>query len=154
MRRNHSRTILLVVTLLGLTLPGVTLLVAAQSAGQAGSSGTATDDIVGLQHRYMSAMVKQDMPDLEKILAADYLSVAATGLVLDRAKTLGYYRSNRLQKAFVDELNVRFYGDTAVVIGRYDQLDNSGPWSGRFTAIWVRHGDTWQIVSEHFCKLP
>jgi len=40
------------------------------------------------------------------------------------------------------------------VIGRYDQLDRNGTWSGRFTAVWVRRGNTWQIASEHFTKLP
>src|SRR5262245_27295503 len=102
----------------------------------------------------MAAMLQGDGAELEKLLANDYLSVSGTGGVINRTDTIGFYRSHTLQKAAVDEMRVRVYSDTAVVIGRYDQLDSGGRWSGRFTAVWVRHGDTWQLVSEHFCKLP
>lgn len=135
-------------------------LAAALAPGQSGAKSasqnapSAEDQVLGQEQHYMAAMIKGDRPELEKILGSDYVSVAATGHVLDRATTLGFYKPNQLKDATVDQMTVRLYGGTAVVVGRYTQVDDSGTWVGRFTAVWVRHGDTWQVVSEHFCKLP
>jgi len=129
------------------------LLAAVLAASQ--TTGTAPQgDLIALENRYITAMVEANRADLEKLLAPDYLSVAATGDVFDRAQTLGFYRPGELRGASAAEMKVRVYGVTAVVIGRYDQTDKAGAlWSGRFTDVWVRAGNSWQLVSEHFCKL-
>jgi ketosteroid isomerase-like protein len=110
-------------------------------------------EIIALEDRYMVAIVQEDRPTLERLYASDYYSVTATGVVFDRAAALASYGPNRITQASANEMRVRFYGDAALVIGRYDQIDSNGPWSGRFTAVWVRRGGTWQLVSEHFSQL-
>src|SRR5579859_8244954 len=92
------------------------LLAAVLAASQ--TTGTAPQgDLIALENRYITAMVEANRADLEKLLAPDYLSVAATGDVFDRAQTLGFYRPGELRGASAAEMKVRVYGVTAVVIG-------------------------------------
>jgi hypothetical protein len=48
---------------------------------------------------------------------------------------------------------VRIVGDTAIVMGTYRVLEPSGQprlvAQGRFTATWVKSGDTWLLLAEH-----
>jgi len=83
----------------------VALLLAALAFSQTGSSN-AQDQIIDLEHRYMTAIVQADQAELKKILADDYLSVAATGAVYNRTTTLDFYRPDSIQKASVDEMKV------------------------------------------------
>lgn len=112
----------------------------------------AESELIAAENRYMIAVRTDNHAELEKLLAADYTCVSAEGEVFDRAYV---FKSppNAFLNAAVSDMKVRFYGETAVVIGRYEQLESGSIWSGRFTAVWVRHSGGWQVVSEHYSKI-
>jgi uncharacterized lipoprotein len=127
-------------------------LLAVVLAGCSVSPRYAEAELIAVQNRYITAVRNDNHAELEKLLAPDYVSVSATGGISDRTEVIGA-PPGAFPKAAVSDMKVRFYGQTAVVVGRYEQLEAGGTWSGRFTAVWVRHGGSWQVVSEHYSKL-
>jgi hypothetical protein len=84
------------------------------------------------------------------ILADDFLGVDPKGTLYDKAKMIAdtrnapqYFVSNRL-----NDVKVRFYGDTAIAQGHETWERRSGE-RGRFvwTDTWIRRNGRWQIVA-------
>ena len=87
---------------------------------------------------------------VERILADDFLGVDPKGTLYDKAKMIADTRnapqcfvSNR-----VNEVKVRFYGDTAIAQGDESWERRTGE-RGRFawTDTWIRRNGRWQIVA-------
>ena len=121
-------------------------------AGCSLSQRHAESELIAAENRYISAVRDDNHAELEKLLAPDYVSVSATGETFDRAQ-VSNSPPGSFPNAAVRDMKVRFYGQTAVVIGRYEQLESGSVWRGRFTAVWVHHGSGWPVVSEHYTKL-
>jgi hypothetical protein len=95
--------------------------------------------------------------DVERIIAADFLGVDTRGRLYDKPQMVSDTRkgpetfaSNKL-----NEVKIRFYGDTAVAQGSESWQKRSGE-SGRFvwTDTWLRRNDRWQIVAAEDVAVP
>jgi hypothetical protein len=87
---------------------------------------------------------------VERILADDFLGVDPKGTLYNKAKMIAdthnapqSFVSNRL-----NDVEVRFYGDTAIAQGDESWERRSGE-RGRFvwTDTWIRRNGRWQIVA-------
>jgi ketosteroid isomerase-like protein len=121
---------------------------------------TSTDTQVReLGRRWAEAEQRGDVTALDELSAEDFTMVGPAGFVLDRAQWLHRYRTGDLITGTLvwDELTVRDYGDTAVVIGRHTQQatfkDNPADGSFRATHIAVRRGDSWQLAGIHMSAI-
>jgi hypothetical protein len=109
-------------------------------------------DLEALVQRWDQALVSRDHAFVERILADEFTYIGATGEVQTRAELLAQLRDERLriEEARSDEVMVRLYGDTAVVVARgrtrghfgSEAFDNAY----RFTDVWVRRDSRWQAV--------
>ncbi len=100
--------------------------------------------------QWAESVATGDTTAVERILADDFVGIDPKGRFYDKAKMIAdsreapkYFVSNQL-----NEVKVRFYGDTAVAQGYETWQRHSGE-GGRFvwTDTWVRRRGTWQIVA-------
>ena len=104
------------------------------------------------------AVVKADLAVLERVLHEDYVHNRPNGVVEDRAQYLENRKARRVdfESLVPDEMEVRVYGDTAIVTGRstakgkdqYGKMDEQRRW----TRVLVRRDGRWQFV--HFQATP
>ena len=100
--------------------------------------------------QWAESVATGDTTALERILADDFVGIDPKGRFYDKEKMISdtreapkHFVSNQL-----NEVKVRFYGDTAVAQGYETWQRHSGE-RGRFvwTDTWVRRKGTWQIVA-------
>jgi ketosteroid isomerase-like protein len=110
-------------------------------------------ELIKLENDWNNASVKRDVAALSRIITDDWTVVNPEGTVVNKAQTLAEMKSgeNVTTSAVADEMKVRAYGDTAVVVGRntvkehYKGKDVSGQY--RFTDTWVKKDGRWQCVA-------
>jgi ketosteroid isomerase-like protein len=98
------------------------------------------------------ALLAADTVALSRMLAPDFVEISRFGTVRTRADNIRDIASGVLHLTTIkyDSLNVRVYGDVAVLTGI---ADNTGtmrgfPFSGRirYTRVFVRRDGRWQAV--------
>jgi len=108
-----------------------------------------------LEADWNSAHVRGDASSLARIFADD-LVVAVPGMrLMNKADSLGMFTAGRMKfdRYESSETQSRVYGDTAIVIGRIRRTRTMAgktvddDW--RFTKVYLRRTDGWQVVSFH-----
>jgi hypothetical protein len=124
-----------------------------------------------LERELETALLKGDSVTLDRLLANDYVEIDAQGSVkrkadviaIARARTAGQRGVSLGPEKTVDDLSVRFYGDSALVVGRttirYQFMENqtSSPQTQsqnpatldqeRFIRSYSKVGGRWQLVA-------
>lgn len=101
-----------------------------------------------------------DWEALAGMMAEEYLQIGPNGVLIDRdtflASLQGEQRSWEIAES--DELQVRLYGDTAVLIGRWRGVGvNHGQpfdYQARFACVYVWRDGRWQVALEQSTDMP
>ena len=99
------------------------------------------------------ATVKGDTAFLDQNTADDYTFISPRGALRTKAQILADFKSGEIkfEGYDLDDLQVRVYGDTAVVTGRSTQKgkaygqDAAGQY--RFTRVYVKKDGSWKSVA-------
>ena len=110
-------------------------------------------EILDLERQSKEAAIHRDVGFVERTLADDYVAITPLGEVVSKAASIDARKRAQLHYDAIDtsEMVVRVYGDMAVVTARAEVKgtdvgeDFSGPY--RFTRVWVKRHERWQIVS-------
>jgi ketosteroid isomerase-like protein len=129
---------------------------AVRAAGQGPAARTDEKQLEELQQALARAWVGGDRATIERIIAPDWSSTGPDGRVTDRAGVLSDVfgtRQHKILRLEIDDVNVRVFGDAAVVTGRTHGV---GEVRGsaydvfiRFTDTFVRRDGRWQAVASH-----
>jgi ketosteroid isomerase-like protein len=112
-----------------------------------------SDELNALEQRLVRAWVEHDRAAVVELLSDDWKVIDPGGRVLTKAQVLEEFDTGarKLESGTIDEVEVRAYGDFAVVTGR---TTAQGSYEGntvsvrlRFTDVFVRRGGAWQVVS-------
>lgn len=122
-------------------------------------SNNGLTEIKRLNQQWMQSYVKRDIAFLEQYLADDYMSTFPDGTILDKKGEIESLKSGEIALAQMtaSEMNVRRYGEAAVITGRSTIKANvkgkeiSGEY--RFTDIWIRRGDRWLAVGSQVTRI-
>ena len=140
-----------------LRLAASTLLLVTVAWSQTGISpandAQTKNEILDLEHQRNEAILKGDAAALERMTADEYTFITLRGELRTKAEIVKGFKSGSFhydsRKIF--DLNVRLYGDTAIVTGRSVQSgkEDSKDYSGdyRFTRVYVKQGGHWQTVA-------
>ena len=134
------------------------LLAAALLALVVPATGRADDadaekQVAMLSKQHREAAVKGDTKAMDSILADDWVGIGPQGDVGSKAQQAKSLKEGSIDFEAIDpeEVKVRVYGDTAVVMGRYHvKLTHSGHKADalvRTTEVFVRQGGKWRCVS-------
>ena len=112
----------------------------------------AEDSVRAAETLRREALLAADTVALSRMLAPDFVEISRFGTVRTRADNIRDIAAGVLHLTTIkyDSLNVRVYGDVAVLTGI---ADNTGtmrgfPFSGRirYTRVFVRRDGRWQAV--------
>ena len=115
-------------------------------------------EVLQAENERRAAVLRNDKAALDRILADDYRVVVMTGAVVDKGGELALYNGDRKPQVLTaDEMEIRIYADTAVVIGRSTIKDvlrgQARDVQSRFTNVWVKRNGRWQVVSRQATEL-
>jgi hypothetical protein len=105
--------------------------------------------LLSLEDEWLHA---RDAATLERILADDFVHPVAQGVFLSKAEHIEWYVKHLPpvgRRTRFDQMNVRFYGDTAIVNGIVTASDDLGKELNRsvFTDVFVYRDGRWQAVN-------
>ena len=118
------------------------------------------DELQRLEREWNEAHIRGDAGTLSRLWADD-LEVAVPKMpVMKKAELVKFVDSGRMkfQRYETSELNFRIYGQSAVVTGRLQRKREingravEDDW--RFTKVYQRVADSWQVVSFHASEAP
>lgn len=116
-------------------------------------------EVLAVEYAWTEAHLRGDIKTLEAIMAFDYLKIQSDGSLSDKKTTLASYQPDRRawDVAHGDEYDVRIYGDTAIVVGRWTARGNNDgqpfDYAARFLSIYVRRDGRWQMVAEQSTEI-
>jgi ketosteroid isomerase-like protein len=119
----------------------------------ADQTGGVASELTQIEHQLVKAWIDGDRKTVDSILASDWSVIDLTGHVLTKTQVLQEIGSGdrRIESGSVDDLNVRMFGEIAIVTGRSFL---SGTYQGkrasvvqRFTDVFARRDGRWQAVA-------
>jgi ketosteroid isomerase-like protein len=108
-----------------------------------------------LENRWSQAIGKRDQYALELVLSPELVDVSATGDVTTRNQQMAMLFEKGGEPLSLDQkvLNVRIYGDLAVVVGTYSELRriHGKPVirNGMFTHVYQNARGNWLCINAH-----
>lgn len=111
-------------------------------------------------HAWDKALIAKDRAGIEANMAPEFRQLRSGGKIVGREEFI----NDVLDPGFsmdpysVEDFEIRFFGDTALVYGRIRMSGRDGAerWSAHFRYIdtYVRRGGRWQVVSVQITPLP
>ena len=118
-------------------------------------------ELLQIETARVSALVHNDLPALDKLLAPDLTYVHSSGALENKSEFMDKLRTGERKYVSMqhdDGVAVRSYSDTAILTGSTKvQVVFKGQTQNlhlRFTETWFKHGKEWQVVAWHATKLP
>ena len=105
-----------------------------------------------MENDRIQAGVQKDIDSIAAVTAEDYVNIDFDGQLRNKNETLERIRSSEIQlkSNTLDEIQVRIYGDTAVVTGRATPKGTiNGKDFGtpiRYSRVYVKKDRGWQVV--------
>ena len=131
----------------------------AQTTNPGQSSEAVSAALQSQERAWAEAFKNRDRSVLSEVLADDFVFTDDEGNLYDKAKYIAAVMDViQVTSYTVDDMTVRVYGDSGVVVGRWmgtmsiDGKDASGAF--RFTDILVRRDGRWQVVASQDTRLP
>lgn len=112
----------------------------------------AIQEVIQTEREWVEAHRRLNLATLERIMADDYTHIQTDGSVIGKEEDLASYQTGTRHWEFAesDQYDVRMYGDTAILIGRWRARGvNAGQrfdYIARFTAVYVKRKGHWQMV--------
>jgi uncharacterized protein (TIGR02246 family) len=109
-------------------------------------------ELTDLLQQFAAASIRGDDAFFDRVLADDYTFITTKGEYKNKAQALADYRSHSIKfhSHVFDQIDVRLYGETAVVTNRAVSVSSfkGRPRNGvtRNTRVFVRRDGRWQCV--------
>ena len=118
------------------------------------------EELVAVTHEWDRAMVENNAEAIGRYMADDWVIVGSDGRVGDKANFLALVSSGALSHDVMEshDLDIRVYGNTAVVLARGI---SGGKFQGqpfremeRVSCVFIRTDGRWHCVLTHLSRLP
>lgn len=139
---------------------GPVLLILAFAASPTWAAPKPADAVKALELQRFEATVKNDLEALGKLLADDLTYTHSNGAVDTKAQYIEALKSGKVRYDKIEpgELQVRLYGNTAIINGEAKlsvvSEGQTKALSLRFTDVWARRAGRWQMVAWQSTRLP
>ncbi len=111
-------------------------------------SALANAQLRAINHRFVDAYLNPGVEFIDSLTDDDFLLTANDGAWLDRADFLRQIGlPSKLDGASYDNVEVRLYGDVALVQGVFRSVRASEVGTVRYTDVYVWNGAAWRLVS-------
>ena len=112
-----------------------------------------TTELTEIEEKLATAWINRDQSFIERVLSDDWSVIDPTGRILTKAEVLkeAFTGERTITEGKIDQVNVRDFGDWAVVTGRTQM---SGSYKGedmtvtlRFTDVFVGTSGEWKCIA-------
>ena len=116
--------------------------------------------ILALETARIKAMCDLDIEQLEEILSDDLIYTHSTARQETKSEFISALTSGRTKYQSIDreDVKVQQYGETAVVTGHakfhVNANGNDVRFQVKFTDVYVKRGEKWQMVAWQSTKIP
>ncbi len=116
-------------------------------------------EVLDAERAFLQAHLDCDVVTLDRLMAEEYAQIDSRGRVVRKAEVIASFESGarHWDEARTEDLEVRVYGEAAVVIGLWRARGtNSGrafDYAARYMAVWVRRDGRWQSVSDQSTEI-
>ncbi len=112
------------------------------------------DTLRQLNEQYIRASLGGDVEWYQAHLADEFMCIESDGAVLDKAAFLRMTaKGSDLADYRLDEVDVRFYGDVALVRATGSWTTKSGtPGLSRYVDVYAKSGSEWKAVSAQITR--
>lgn len=113
------------------------------------------EQLLAVEREWDDAVVERDTKVLDRVLADDFRLIWIDGSVSNKAELIAAVtkRKAAIDPFSTEDVQVRIYGDTAILTGRFTQTARLGARSEtnsfRYTDVYVRRAGRWRAVSAH-----
>jgi ketosteroid isomerase-like protein len=144
--------------LIALLTAAATAAFAQTTAKSAAPDNSVEQAVLRATQDWLDADERHDRAALDKLIASDFLGTAPGGRTVYKRDIIpaeGTAEGHSLGITGQD-LNVRVFGDTAIVTGRgiAKTPERAAQGELRFTVVFVKRADRWQMVSAHLSPVP
>jgi hypothetical protein len=154
--KNVTRILTLTILAITPAMPAIARLGPSQVTQQS----AVETELRRLNNEVSQMQVRKDAAAAERLLADEYLFIQGDGQVSNKSQNVAILRSPdfECQALTTDDVQVRVYGNTALVVGRahfkatFKGKDVGGDF--RYTDVWVRRAGRWQNVASQATRLP
>jgi ketosteroid isomerase-like protein len=111
------------------------------------------------EDQYTQGIIEKDIQLLSGVFAENFVDTFATGQIVTKKQYLALIKADtsEIESLDVEEQNVQFYADTAIVTAKFmlKGQDQGKPFTetGRSTDVWVWMKDDWFCVAAHSSSL-
>ena len=115
--------------------------------------------IAQAEYQLAQAHLQLDLPTIDRLLHPDYLIIQPGGKIESKMAVLDSYKtgSRHWQTAASDQLDIRLYGKTAIVVGRWRASGQNGTeqfdYTARFLSVWLKEDGRWQNITYQSTEL-
>ncbi len=125
----------------------------AQTPAKASNSETTEQALLKLTRDWLAAEEKNDRATLLRIIADDFQGMGPMGNIVIKDEVIPEEGSRGGLSVTPSNLKARIFGDVGVVSG--GGVSKSGEKGEmRFTVIYAKRGDLWQMVAGHLSAVP
>ena len=123
------------------------------AAQKANPDSSAREQIRSLEEERNRAILSGDAAVLDRMTSDDYTFITLRGEIRTKAEIVKGFQSGsfKYDSRTISDLNIRVYGDTAIVTGRSMQkgVENGKDYSGdyRFTRVYIKQNGRWMTVA-------
>lgn len=115
--------------------------------------------LINTEKAWNEALLANDLATVNRIVADDWVGIDFKGAMTSKEETLAQLKSGESRNEYVElgDMNVRVYGDTAVVMGTdteksvYQGENTSGRYA--FTDVFVKKDGRWQAVASQSTRI-
>jgi ketosteroid isomerase-like protein len=111
-----------------------------------------------LEDEWLSAYLRGDKATFDRIVADDFTGTDESGKVRSKAEERALVQAVPASvnaSLTAEDVQVRVYGDTAVVTGRIvSRVQGNLNFQSRFTDTFVKRDGRWQVVARHYSRIP
>lgn len=115
-------------------------------------------EVKRLENEWLNSYLRGDKQTFERIVADDFTRTDESGKFATKTeeKELIQAPPATVNASLTNEdLQVRIYGETAVVTGRIvSKVQDSLNFQSRFTDTFVKRKGRWQVVARHYSRIP
>ncbi len=120
---------------------------------------SAEQAVMQMEHEFAASVEKSDTVTYGRLVGDDYTFTTEDGVVRTKAVLIASFKSGErnYESVSFDDIKVRLYGNTAVVIGRSTvKGQNKGQDIGgqyRYTRVYVKRQRRWQLVANQSTRI-
>ena len=126
----------------------------ARASSFTGRTSSDEQELRDIEQGLARAWLNRDRAFLERVLDPGWSVTQADGTILGRNAVLGeFFDAVKFETSVIDDVEVKLFGDTAVVRGRTSvrAIFNDMPINAtiRFTDVFLKRKQHWQVVASH-----